>query len=75
MSTIAPHGAFFFYNKDMSTLHHESLLETCFDEAWDSFRASNKLSLTEMEELWDISRGTRDAIERSARKLFTEACR
>ena len=58
----------------MSVLHHESLLETCFDEAWDSFRASNKLSLKEMEELWDFSRGTRDAIERQARKLFTEAC-
>ena len=58
----------------MSVLHHESLLETCFDEAWDNFRSHNKLSLVEMEELWDISRGTRDAIESQARKLFTEAC-
>ncbi len=59
----------------MSTLHHESLLETCFEEAWDNFREHNKLSLKEMEELWDISRGTRDAIESQARKLFTEMCR
>ena len=58
----------------MSTLHHESLLETCFDQAWDNFRESNKLSLSEMEELWDISRGTRDAIEKQARKLFQEMC-
>ena len=58
----------------MSVLHHEELLETCFDQAWDNFRASNKLTLEQMEELWDFSRGTRDAIERQARKLFTEAC-
>ena len=58
----------------MSVLHHESLLETCFEEAWDEFRSHNKLSLVEMEELWDFSRGTRDAIESTARKLFTEAC-
>ena len=58
----------------MSTLHHESLLETCFETAWDEFRSHNKLSLKEMEELWDFSRGTRDAIEKTARKLFTEAC-
>ena len=57
----------------MSVLHHESILETCFDEAWDNFRASNKLTLQQMEELWDISRGHRDAIESQARKLFTEA--
>ena len=59
----------------MSVLHHEELLETCFEQAWDEFRTHNKLSLVEMEELWDFSRGTRDAIESSARKLFTEMCR
>ena len=59
----------------MSVLHHEELLETCFDQAWDDFRTHNKLSFKEMEEFWDISRGTRDAIESQARKLFTEMCR
>ncbi len=58
----------------MSVLHHESILESCFDQAWDNFRESNKLSLSEMEELWDISRGTRDAIESQAIKLFKEMC-
>ena len=50
------------------------MLETCFETAWDEFRSHNKLSLKEMEELWDFSRGTRDAIEKQARKLFQEMC-
>ena len=35
----------------MSTLHHESLLETCFDEAWESFRVHNKLTVEQMNEI------------------------
>ena len=28
----------------MSVLHHESLYETCHDEAWEEFRKANKLT-------------------------------
>tara|TARA_B100000131_G_scaffold269016_1_gene268183 strand:+ start:484 stop:663 length:180 start_codon:yes stop_codon:yes gene_type:complete len=58
----------------MSTLHHESILETCFDEAWESFRVHNKLTVEMMEELCSFSKGTVDAIERQAQKLFDERC-
>ncbi len=59
----------------MSTLHHESLLETCFDEAWESFRVHNKLTVEMMEELCSFSEGTVNAIERSAQKRFEDLCR
>ena len=58
----------------MSTLHHESLLETCFDEAWDSFRVHNKLTVEQMEELCSFSQGTVEAIEQTARKMFDDMC-
>ena len=28
----------------MSTLHHETLLETCYDESWEDFRKENNLT-------------------------------
>ena len=59
----------------MSTLHHESLLETCFDEAWESFRVHNKLTVEMMEELCSFSQGTVEHIERSAQKRFEDLCR
>ena len=58
----------------MSTLHHESLLETCFDEAWESFRVSNKLTVEMMEELCSFSAGTVDAIEKTAQQMFDDMC-
>ena len=35
----------------MSTLHHESLMETCHDEAWENFRIHNKLTEDQLNEL------------------------
>jgi len=58
----------------MSTLHHESLLETCFDEAWESFRVHNKLTVEQMEELCSFSKGTVDAIEKTAQQIFEDMC-
>ena len=58
----------------MSTLHHESLLETCFDEAWENFRVHNKLTVAMMEELCSFSKGTVEHIERTAAQLFLERC-
>ena len=59
----------------MSSLNTESLLETCFDEAWDSFRVHNKLTVEQMEELCSFSQGTVEAIEQTARKMFEDLCR
>ena len=58
----------------MSTLHHESLLETCFDEAWENFRISNKLTEDELNWLTNNTLGTMDAIEKQARVLFEGLC-
>ena len=58
----------------MSTLHHESLLETCFDEAWESFRVHNKLTVEQMEELCSFSKGTQAMLEERARMRFEDLC-
>ena len=58
----------------MSTLHHESLLETCFDEAWENFRTHNKLTEDELNWLTNNTLGTIDAIEKQARRLFDNMC-
>ena len=60
----------------MSTFNHESLLETCFDEAWESFRVHNKLTDDQLTALCERSpSGTLIAIERSAKKRFEDLCR
>ena len=58
----------------MSTLHHESLMETCFDEAWENFRVHNKLTVDEMTELCSFSEGTRDRITKTAHEMFEDMC-
>ena len=57
----------------MSCLHHEELLEDCYERAYESFAISNKLNEDQMQELLLI-RGVADAIERNARKLFEDLC-
>jgi hypothetical protein len=58
----------------MSTLHHENLFETCFDEAWENFRVHNELTADELNWLTNNTRGTIDAIERQAQRLFDSLC-
>ena len=58
----------------MSTLHHESLLDTCFDEAWENFRDHNKLTVDELNWLCNNTLGTLDAIEKQARRMFEDLC-
>ena len=55
----------------MSVLHHESLLESCFDQAWEEFRVHNKLTHEQMREMVSHE-GVQIALERSAVKLFEE---
>ena len=74
VSTSTPQGCYFCYTKYMSTLHHESLLDTCFDEAWENFREHNKLTVDELNWLCNNTLGTLDAIEKQARRLFEDLC-
>lgn len=62
------------YNEYMSTLHHETLLETCFEEAIENFRVHNELSAKQVEEMLVCSAGTRSHIEKQARQLFEDLC-
>ena len=58
----------------MSTLHHEALIEDCFETAWEEFRIHNKLTVEMMDELCSISKGTVQNLERTAAQLFLERC-
>ena len=55
----------------MSVLHHESLLESCFDQAWDEFRVHNKLTHEQMREM-ESHEGVQIALCRSAERMFEE---
>ena len=57
----------------MSSLHHEELLETCYERAYDSFKTSNKLTEDMMQELI-LHEGVQLAIEKSAYKMFDDMC-
>ena len=57
----------------MSCLHHEELLETCYERAYDSFKTSNKLTEDMMQELI-LHKGVADAIEKNARQIFEDLC-
>ena len=58
----------------MSSLHHESILEDCFDVAMESFRINNKLTHEQLDELITISEGTYNAICKQSYKLFQDRC-
>ena len=58
----------------MSTLHHESILEDCFEVAMESFRINNQLTHEQLDELLTISKGTFDAICSNAYKIFETRC-
>ena len=58
----------------MSSLHHENILEDCFEIAMESFRINNKLTHEELQELITISEGTYNAICKQSYKLFQDRC-
>ena len=58
----------------MSSLHHENILEECFEVAMESFRINNKLTHEELQELITISEGTYNAICKQSYKLFQDRC-
>ena len=58
----------------MSTLHHEEIMEDCFNQSRESFRVNNKLTHEQLDELLSFSKGTFDAICSNAHKLFQDRC-
>ena len=59
----------------MSCLHNENILESLFDEVWEDFRVSNKLTVEQMNELCSFSKGTNLALEKLTRQRFEDLCR
>ena len=59
----------------MSCLQNESILESLFDEVWEDFRVSNKLTVEQMNELCSWSNGTLDALERTTQQRFEDLCK
>ena len=57
----------------MSSLHHEEILEDCYEQSYESFKKSNKLTEDMMQELM-LHSGVQFAIEKNARKLFEDRC-
>ena len=57
----------------MSSLHHEELLEDCYEKAYERFMTSNKLTEDMMQELL-LHSGVQLAIEKSARQIFEDMC-
>ena len=55
----------------MSSLHHEELLEDCYERAYESFKTSNKLTEDMMQELL-LHSGVQFAIEKNARQIFED---
>ena len=58
----------------MSSLHHENILEDCFEIAMESFRINNKLTHKQLDELLSFSEGTYNAICKQSYKLFQDRC-
>ena len=58
----------------MSDLINESILENLYDEVYEDFRLSNKLTVAMMDELLSFSEGTNLALERQTWKRFEAMC-
>ena len=57
----------------MSSLHHEEILEDCYEQSYESFKKSNKLTEEMMQELL-LHSGVQFAIEKNARQIFEDLC-
>ena len=57
----------------MSTLHHESILEECFEQAIAEFCEANKLTPEMFVQIEDHL-GIQIAVDRKANELFEERC-
>ena len=58
----------------MSTLHHESLYETCFDESFDEYMRISGLSGDQMSDWMRVNPFVIERIEEMAYKKFQDMC-
>jgi|TARA_B100001996_G_scaffold25746_1_gene19892 hypothetical protein len=58
----------------MSDLINESILENLYDEVYEDFRLSNKLTVEMLDELLSFSKGTRDNLEKLTWERFEAMC-
>lgn len=58
----------------MSDLNNESILENLYDEVYEDFRLSNKLTVEMLDELLSFSKGTRDNLEQLTWSRFEAMC-
>ncbi len=58
----------------MSCINNESILESLFDEVWEDFRVSNKLTVEMMNELCSFSKGTVENLEKLTQERFEAMC-
>ena len=60
----------------MSTLHHESLLETCYEEAWIDYAKENNLTFDQLDAIDQNSDlGYLPVIAEEANRRFEELAR
>lgn len=60
----------------MSCLHHESLLETCYDEAWVDYAIANNLTQDQLDAIdQDSELGYLPEIAEEAQRRFEALCR
>ena len=58
----------------MSVLHHEAILENCFEVAYEDFRIANNYSKDRMEELYMMNKNVQNRLEEVATQLFEDLC-
>ena len=58
----------------MSVLHHETIMETCFEDAYEHFRIENHYTISEMEDLYMQNKNVRMRLEEVAKMLFEDLC-
>ena len=58
----------------MSTLHHESLYETCMDESFEEYMRLSGLSSEDLERWIKVNPFVLEWIEKMAYKKFQDLC-
>jgi|TARA_B100000131_G_scaffold269983_1_gene269590 hypothetical protein len=58
----------------MSVLHHEAILENCFEVAYEDFRIENNYSKDRMEELYLMNKNIQNRLEEVATQMFEDLC-
>ena len=58
----------------MSVLHHEAILENCFEIAYEDFRIANDYSKDRMEELYLMNKNVQNRLEEVASSMFEDIC-